>query len=82
MEIFDNINKIVKVDFYKQMMIECLFQFGKGKKKDSMGLLLSKLPDVLSEKQKEYKVQNLLKSLKNSGVIKLDSGNKKGRRLK
>jgi ATP-dependent DNA helicase RecG len=37
--------------------------------------LLSKLPDVLSDKQKEYKVQNLLKSLKSSGMIHLDSDN-------
>jgi ATP-dependent DNA helicase RecG len=40
-----------------------------------MELLLSKLPDVLSDKQKEYKVQYLLKSLKNSGTISLDSDN-------
>jgi ATP-dependent DNA helicase RecG len=68
-------NKGLDDDYYKQMMIEYLTQFGKGKKKDFMGLLLSKLPDVLSEKQKEYKVQNLLKSLKNSGVIETDSDN-------
>jgi ATP-dependent DNA helicase RecG len=57
------------------MIIEYLDKFGSGKKKDFMGLLLSKLPDVLSEKQKESKVQNLLKSLKNSGAIHLDSKN-------
>jgi ATP-dependent DNA helicase RecG len=66
-------NKGFDDDFYKQMIIEYLDKFGSGKKKDFMGLLLSKLPDVLSEKQKEYKVQNLLKSLKNSGAIHLDS---------
>jgi ATP-dependent DNA helicase RecG len=57
------------------MIIEYLSQFGSGKKKDFMGLLLSKLPNVLNDKQKEYKVQNLLKSLKNSGAIHLDSDN-------
>jgi hypothetical protein len=36
---------------------------------------LSKLPDVLSEEKKDYKIQNLLKSLKNSGIIRLDSDN-------
>jgi ATP-dependent DNA helicase RecG len=68
-------NKGFDDDYYKQMIVEYLTQFGSGKKKDFMGLLLSKLPDVLSEKQKEYKVQNLLKSLKNSGFIQVDSEN-------
>jgi ATP-dependent DNA helicase RecG len=68
-------NKGFDDDYYKQMMIEYLTQFGSGKKKDFMGLLLSKLPDVLSEKQKEYKIQYLLKSLRSSGVIQLDSEN-------
>lgn len=68
-------NKGFDNEYYKQMMIEYLTKFGSGKKKDFMGLLLSKLPDVLSEKQKEYKIQYLLKSLKSSGVIQLDSEN-------
>ncbi|MDR0380851.1 MAG: putative DNA binding domain-containing protein [Oscillospiraceae bacterium] len=62
-------------DFYKRMIREYLAQFGSGKKKDFMALLLSKLPDVLSDRQKEYKVQNLLKSLKRSGDIQLNSDN-------
>jgi ATP-dependent DNA helicase RecG len=61
--------------YYKQLIIEYLTQFGRGKKKDFMNLLLGKLPDVLGKKQKEYKVKNLLKALKNSGVIQLDSEN-------
>jgi ATP-dependent DNA helicase RecG len=68
-------NKGFDDDYYKQMVIEYLTRFESGKKKDFMELLLSKLPDVLSEKQKEYKVQYLLKSLKNSGIIRLDSNN-------
>jgi ATP-dependent DNA helicase RecG len=68
-------NKGFDDDFYKQMIIEYLTQFESGKKKDFMGLLLSKLPDALSDKQKEYKVRNLLKALKGDGVICLDSDN-------
>jgi ATP-dependent DNA helicase RecG len=68
-------NKGLDDDYYRQMMIEYLTRFESGKKKDFMELLLSKLPDVLSDKQKEYKVQYLLKSLKNSGIIHLDSDN-------
>jgi ATP-dependent DNA helicase RecG len=57
------------------MIIEYLTQFRSGKKKDFMGLLLSKLPDLLNDKQKENKVKNLLKALKNDGVIQMDSDN-------
>jgi ATP-dependent DNA helicase RecG len=39
-------------DYYKQLIIEYLTQFGSGKKKDIMSLLLGKLPDVLSKKTK------------------------------
>ena len=55
-------NKGFDDDYYKQMIVEYLSQFGNGKKKDFLGLLLSKLPDILSKKQKEYKVQYLLKA--------------------
>jgi ATP-dependent DNA helicase RecG len=68
-------NKGFDDDYYKQLIIEYLTQFGSGKKKDFMELLLGKLPEVLGKTQKENKVKNLLKSLKNSGVIKLDVGN-------
>jgi ATP-dependent DNA helicase RecG len=57
------------------MMLEYLTQCGSGKKRDFMRLLLSKMPDVLSKKQKEHKVQYLLKSLKNKGLIQMDSDN-------
>jgi len=68
-------NKGFDDDDYKQMIVEYITQFGKGKKKDFLDLLLSKLPDVLSKSQKIFKVQNLLKSLKNSGIIEMDSEN-------
>jgi ATP-dependent DNA helicase RecG len=68
-------NKGFDDDFYKQMIIEYLTKFGSGKKQDFMNLLLSKLPDLLNDKQKEYKVQYLLKSLKNNGIIHLHSDN-------
>ncbi len=34
-------------------------------------LLLDKLPDVLSEKQKENKIKNLLQIMKNEGLIEI-----------
>jgi ATP-dependent DNA helicase RecG len=68
-------NKGFDDEYYKKLIVEYLEQFGSGKKKDFKSLLLSKLPDVLSEEKKDYKIQNLLKSLKNSGIIRVDSGN-------
>jgi hypothetical protein len=52
----------------KQLIIEYLNQFGSGKKRDFMELLLGKA-------QKENKVKYLLKFPKNSGAIDLDAGN-------
>ena len=40
-----------------------------------MDLLLSKLPNVLDKSQKEYKVRNLISSMKAAGVIETDSNN-------
>ena len=54
---------------YKQLIIEYLEKFKIARRADIDRLLLDKLPDVLDEQQKHYKVKNLLQSLKNQGVI-------------
>jgi len=54
-----------------------LKQWGRGTKQDFIKLLFSKLPDVLDEKQKEYKVQNLLKALKKEQQVTTDSANRR-----
>lgn len=68
-------NKAFDDQYYKDMIIEYLKQYGKAQKKDFRNLLMEKLPDSLSEKQKEYKIGNLLASLKRQGKIKPDSTN-------
>ena len=50
-------------------------QYEKAKKKEIRELLWDKLPDVLSDSQKENKMRNLLTSLRKSGVIDKDSSN-------
>ena len=50
-------------------------QYGKAKKKDIRELLWDKLPDVLSDTQKEHKVSNLLAALKKVNIIDTDSSN-------
>ena len=69
-------NKGFDDEYYKKLIVNYLKKWGKGKRKDFMNLLLSKLPDVLDEKQKENKVRNLLTSMKLAGIITTDSDNK------
>ncbi len=59
--------------YYKKLIVEYITQFGAASKQDVRKLLLSKLPDVLSDQQKEHKVKNLLTSLRKEGAIQLDS---------
>ena len=68
-------NKAFDDQYYKDLIVKYLKQYGKAKKKDIRNLLWDKLPDVLSDKQKEYKIGNLLASLKKQEVIYTDSSN-------
>ena len=49
----------------------------KEQKKDFKKLLWDKLPDSLTDKQKEAKVINLLTALRKADVIARDSGNQR-----
>ena len=49
-------NKAFDDQYYKDLIIKYLKQYGKAKKKNIRNLLWDKLPDVLSETQKEYKI--------------------------
>lgn len=68
-------NKGFDDQYYKDMIVRYIEQFGKAQKKDIRNLLWDKLPDVLEDKQKETKIRTLLSSLKQKGVIKTDSLN-------
>jgi ATP-dependent DNA helicase RecG len=70
-------NKGQSDQFYKQMIIDYLKQWGKGTKKDFMELLSEKLPDVLSDKQKDDKIRNLLALLRREGHIINISANRR-----
>ena len=60
---------------YKDLIVEYLKQYGKAKKRDIRELLWDKLPDVLSDVQKENKIRNILTMLKKQGIIDKDSEN-------
>ncbi|MFI3214726.1 MAG: ATP-binding protein [Eubacteriales bacterium] len=68
-------NKAFDEQYYKDLIISYIKQYKKAKKKDIRELLWDKLPDVLSEKQKEYKIGNLLASLKAENMIETNSEN-------
>jgi len=62
--------------YYQDMIVDYLQKFGQANRADFRKLLLDKLPDGLSEKQKERKILTLLTALKRQGVITTDSDNK------
>lgn len=68
-------NKGFDDKYYKDLIVEYLKQYGKAKKKDIRDLLWDKLPDALSDKQKKYKIGNLLAILKKNNIIDTDSTN-------
>ncbi|MDD5803952.1 MAG: ATP-binding protein [Clostridia bacterium] len=68
-------NRGFEDEAYKKWILNYLETYKTGKKKDFLILLKEKLPDTMNDKQKEYKVQNLLQSLRREGFIETDSEN-------
>lgn len=68
-------NKAFDDQYYKDLIVQYLRQYGKAKKKDLRQLLINKLPDSLSNKQKEAKLGNILTSLRKKGIIKTSDSN-------
>lgn len=69
-------NKGFDDQYYRDLIIDYLQKFGKAQRKDIRKLLWDKLPNVLSDAQKERKILTLLTALKRAGKIKTDSENK------
>lgn len=68
-------NKGFDDKYYKDLVVEYLKQYKSAKKKDIRDLLWGKLPEALSDTQKENKMRNLLTSMKKAGIIDTDSDN-------
>lgn len=64
-------NKGLNDDYYKQLIVSHIKQFKAVARKEIDELLLTKLPDALSEKQKITKIGHLLSALRKEGIIKL-----------
>ena len=50
-------------EYYKKLIIDYLKEFDTASREDINKLLYSKLPEIMSEKQKYYKVGNILKEM-------------------
>lgn len=70
-------NKAFDEEYYRKLIIQYLSQFDKASKDDIRKLLIDKLPDILSENQKENKVRNILYSMGKKNIIERDSLNTK-----
>ena len=68
-------NKGFNDNYYKDMIINYLRKFDKAKKQQINNLLLNKLPDILSDQQKNNKVKNILSAMKRDGLITRDGNN-------
>lgn len=69
-------NKAFNDKYYKDLILEYLHVYQRAKRKDIRELLLDKLPDTLTEKQKEYKIGNLLTAMKRENLIEPNSDNR------
>lgn len=68
-------NKSFDDQYYRDMIVGYIRQYGSAQKKDIKALLWDKLSDVLTEEQKNSKITTLLTSLRMKGIIKTDSPN-------
>lgn len=68
-------NKGFNDQYYRDLIVQYLKQYGKAKKQDIRDLLWDKLPDVLDDKKKNSKITTLLTSLRVKGIITTDSPN-------
>lgn len=61
--------------YYKDMILSYLEKFHEASKSDLKELLFDKLPDILSDVQKDSKIRNILQSMRNSELIERDGEN-------
>ena len=69
-------NRGLDDEYYKELIISFIKEFGKASRKEITDLLFDKLSDVMHEKQKIRKIENLLQSLKSENII-LNNGSRK-----
>lgn len=66
-------NKGFDDQYYKDLIVSYIQQYSSASKKQIRMLLWDKLPDVLTDQQKESKVHNLVMAMRKKGTIKPNS---------
>lgn len=69
-------NRGIDDEYCRKIIIDYLKKFTVGTRADFEAVLLDKLPEVLTEKQRKDKVKNNLQALKAKGVITLNQDKK------
>ena len=59
-------------DICKQLIKKALEKMGQASKQELMDILDRALPNVLTDEQKSRKVSNLLQSMKNENIVKVE----------
>ena len=67
-------NKGLDENYYKELILKSIKDNKTMKRQEIVDLLWAKLPDVLTDKQKNYKISNLLSSLRILGKIRVIKG--------
>ena len=70
-------NKAFDDDHYEELVHKFILKYHSATRKDIEALLLNKLPDVLTEKQKIKKIGNILGRMQKKDLIKNIGGSKK-----
>ena len=65
-------NKSFDDEYFRRLIVQYIEKFGSSSRGEIDELLMNKLSDVLSEKQKKNKIKNLLYSLAKKNIIKLN----------
>lgn len=68
-------NRAFDDDHYKKMVLAYLKKFKSGTRQDFESLILEKLSNVLTDKQKKDKVRNLLQAMRRDDQIRLNGRN-------
>lgn len=69
-------NKGFDDKYYKDLIIKYISNYGEASKNEIKELLWNKLPDILTDSQKNTKISSLLTSLRKNNIVKTNSPNK------
>lgn len=69
-------NRAFDSDHYEQMILKFIKTYGAATRKEIEALILDKLPEILTEKQKDKKIGNLIAKMKKDGLIENRGSNK------